>query len=432
MLHSPIHLPVIDQSQAASRPAFSLPVGSNGSHRFHAMIKPSGSACNLNCPYCFYLHKEQLLDQPKQPRMEDDILEEHIRQYIEAQNGQEVVFSWQGGEPTLMGLDFFRKVVALQHRHRKPGQRIENDLQTNGLLLDDQWVAFLHEHKFLVGLSIDGPQSLHDMYRVTKGGQPTFERVMATARRLTRRGVAFNALCVVNRHNARQPLAVYRFLRSVGAELIQFTPCVEPVDFKRKAPAKRDASLAPVIGSRAAKPGHEESVVTEWSVDPDDWGNFLCSVWNEWFRNDIGRVYVNLFESTVSQACGLHSHMCTHAEICGKAVAIEHNGDVYSCDHFVYPEYRLGNIHQTHEGDLAYSDAQKAFGYAKRDTLPGDCRQCPHLKFCWGECPKNRLIKTAAGEPGLNYLCSGWKLFYSHIRRDLQHIVEQLGMTPMA
>jgi len=425
-----IHLPVLGETRNASRPSFALPAAARtNSHVFHAMVKPSGAACNMDCPYCFYLHKTDLLGQSRQPRMDAQILEEHIRQYIEGQNGEEVVFSWQGGEPTLMGLPFFKTVVELQQRYRKPNQRIENDLQTNGLLIDDEWADFLRDHKFLVGLSIDGPRELHDKYRFTKGGQPTFDRVMAAAQRLASRGVSFNVLCVVNRDIALQPLAVYRFLRQLGG-IIQFTPCVEPRDFSAAAPARRDPASAPVVGTSAARPGTPDSIVTDWSVDPDDWGNFLCQVWDEWYRNDIGRVFINLFESTVAQASGLPAQMCTHAEFCGKGLAIEHNGDVYSCDHFVYPEYRLGNINETHEAQLAYSDAQKAFGFAKRDTLPTDCRQCPHLKYCWGECPKNRIIKTASGEPGLNYLCTGWKKFYSHINRDVMDIVRQLGPLP--
>lgn len=429
-----IPLPILGATHTASRPSFALPQNApKNTYRFHAMVKPSGAACNMDCPYCFYLHKQELLGQGRQSRMADEVLEEHVRQYIEGQNGEEVVFSWQGGEPTLMGLPFFHKVVALQQRYRKPHQRIENDLQTNGLLLDDAWADFLAQHHFLVGLSIDGPRDLHDKYRYTKGGQPTFDRVIAAASRLASRGVPFNVLSVVNRDIARHPLDVYRFLRGLGAGMIQLTPCIEPRDFALQAPARRDPAQAPRINTSAARPGTPDSIVTDWSVDPDDWGTFLCKVWDEWFRHDIGRVFINLFESTVAQACNMPAHMCTHAEFCGKGLAVEHNGDVYSCDHFVYPEYRLGNILTDHEAGMAYSDAQKAFGFAKRDTLPSDCRRCPHLKYCWGECPKNRIISTAAGEPGLNYLCAGWKRFYSHIQRDLQHILHKIGpLSPLA
>jgi uncharacterized protein len=358
--------------------------------------------------------------------MPDETLEEHIRQYIEGQNGEEVVFSWQGGEPTLMGLAFYRKVVELQAKHRKPFQRICNDLQTNGILLDENWAAFLKKHDFVVGLSIDGPRDLHDRYRFTKGGQPTFDRTCDAAKLLKEHGVTFNVLCVVNRENARRPLDVYRFLRGLGASRIQFTPCVESRNFKSAAPAKEDAAALPILGSPRARPGHPESIVTDWSVDPDDWGAFLCKVWDEWFRKDIGRVFINLFENTIAQSSGLPAQMCTHAEFCGKAMAVEHNGDVYSCDHFVYDDYRLGNIHDTHQAQMAYSDRQKAFGFAKRDTLPEYCNGCQHLKLCWGECPKNRLIRTPTGDAGLNYLCAGWKTFYAHIQEDMKEIVHTL------
>lgn len=408
-------------------PTFNLPQTAVGSHCFHAMVKPVGAACNLNCQYCYYLHKSDLLHQPRLPRMDDATLEQHIRQYIEAQNGEEVIFSWQGGEPTLLGLDFFRRVVELQDRYRKPFQRIENDLQTNGTLIDEQWAAFMGEHRFMVGLSVDGPADLHDRYRVSRGGQGTHDRVMAAANLLKTHDVVFSTLCVVNRFNSRKARAVYRFLsREVGGRMIQFIPCIEPRDFRNAAPAHWDPSELPVVGTRRAAPAAADSIVTEWSVDPVDWGNFLCDVWDTWFKNDYGRVYIDLFETAVAQRLGLPAQKCTTAEFCGKAMAIEHNGDAYCCDHFVYPEFRMGNIHTTHWGDMAYSERQQMFGYAKREELPRYCRECPHLPLCWGECPKNRFLRTPQGETGLNYLCPGLRRFYGHIRRDLDEIIRRI------
>lgn len=403
----------------------SLPAGDF--YRFHTMIKPSGAQCNLDCTYCFYLHKEDLLQQTKAPRMSESLLEAHIRQYIAAQTGDEVIFTWQGGEPTLMGLDFFRRVVALQKKYQKPGQRIENDLQTNGILLDDAWCAFLKEHDFLVGLSIDGPRELHDAYRTNKSGGSTFDRVMAAVHLLHQHGITFNALCVVNRLNARKPIDVYRFLKTeVRPRIIQFLPAIETKDFHQVAPGFWDESLLPTLGDERARPGGQDSVVTDWSVDPDDWGYFLSRVWGEWFSRDFGRVFVDQFENVISLVIGQGPQKCVNAEFCGKALALEHNGDVYSCDHFVYPEYRLGNILKTHEGDLAFSEQQKKFGFDKRDKLPDYCRQCSYLTLCWGECPKNRFLKTPEGQVGLNYLCSGLKQFYATVLASRSELLKKL------
>lgn len=396
-------------------------------HRFHAMVKPIGALCNLDCTYCYYLNKEGLLHQPRLPRMSDGCLEQHIRQYIEAQTADEVVFSWQGGEPTLLGLEFFQRVVELQARHKKAGQRIENDLQTNGTLLNDDWAVFLKQHRFLVGLSCDGPERLHDRYRVTKGGQPTHAKVLATARLLRRHGVPFAALCVVNRENAKYPLDVYRFLtRELGAQRVQLIACIEPRDFHAVAPQHWDPASLPTVGTPQARPGGPDSVVTDWSVDPDDWGRFLNKVWDDWYNRDYGKVHVDLFETAVAQSLGLPSQRCITAEFCGKGMAVEHNGDVFACDHYVYPEYRMGNIQDTHWGAMAYADPQQRFGFAKRDTLPQYCRQCQHLTLCWGECPKNRLLRTLDGEAGLNYLCPGLKAFFAHIQRDMPVILRRV------
>jgi uncharacterized protein len=415
-----------------SAPELKLPTLPSGRHyRFHAMVKPSGAECNIDCDYCFYLHKTELLEQPARARMDEQTLEQHIRQYVEGQTGEQVVFSWQGGEPTLMGLDFFSKVVALQKKYAKPTQRIENDLQTNGIALDDAWIRFLKNNKFHVGLSVDGPRDLHDTYRKTRNGKSTFDYVVAAARKLKQAEVPFAALCVVNRANAKYPREVYRFLADeIGTWRIQFNPAVEPIVFKQSAPGKLDRSDAPLQDSARAKPGHPLSIVSDWSVDPDDYGTFLAGVWDEWLATDFGRIHVNLFETAIAQAAGMPAQTCTQAEFCGKGLAVEHNGEVFSCDHFVYPEYRIGNIHDTHLGDLAFSPAQKVFGMDKRDTLPNQCLTCDYLKLCWGECPKNRLIKTRDGEPGLNYLCSGLFHFYQHIGPDVIRILRQLGHLP--
>jgi uncharacterized protein len=406
-----------------------LPVGRH--YRFHAMNKPSGAECNIDCDYCFYLHKTDLLEHKPHARMDEPTLEQHIRQYIESQTGDQVVFSWQGGEPTLMGLPFYQQVIALQKKYAKPGQRIENDLQTNGIALDDEWVDFLKENNFHVGLSIDGPQALHDRYRKTRNGKPTFDFVMRAARKLVEAEVSFAALCVVNRENAKHPKEVYRFLADeVGTWRVQFNPAVEPRTFKESAPGKMNFSMAPLQDSARAKPGHPLSIVTDWSVDPDDYGNFLTGVWDEWLATDFGRVHVNLFETAIAQAAGMPAQTCTQAEFCGKGLAVEHDGEVYSCDHFVYPAYRLGNIAETHLGDMAFSAVQEKFGMDKRDTLPSQCRRCDYLQLCWGECPKNRLIKSRDGEPGMNYLCSGLYHFYEHIGPDVVRILRHLGKLP--
>ena len=390
-------------------------LGDRASRRFHVMAKPAGSACNLDCSYCFYLSKQSLPGGPGGGHMSDEVLERFIRDYIASVTADEVVFSWQGGEPTLMGLGFFEKVVALQARHARPGQRIENDLQTNGTLLDDDWARFLKQHRFLVGLSIDGPREIHDHCRITKHAEPTFDQVFAAAKMLQKHGVRFNTLTCVHRYNASRPLDVYRFLRrEIGSTCIQFIPIVEPRDFETVAPQRWDPARLPVVGSPEAHPDHPNSIVTPWSVDPDEYGYFLSKVWDEWQARDVGKVLVNLCETLVAQHMGLPSQVCVHSDVCGKGVALEHNGDVYSCDHYVYPEYRLGNIRQQSLGDMVFSPRQVKFGYAKSETLPAYCRQCEFLSVCWGECPKNRLLRTPDGEPGLNFLCSGLKRFFSH------------------
>lgn len=395
---------------------------------YHVMVKPVGAICNLDCTYCYYLHKEHLLGSPSRFQISDDILELHIKQYIEGQDRDEIVFTWQGGEPTLLGLDFFEKVVALEKKYKKPNQRIENDLQTNGLLLNEEWAAFLKQNGFLVGLSIDGPRELHDHYRMTKDGRPTFDKVFAAAKLLHLHRIPFNALCVINRINAKKPLDVYRFLKNeVVSREIQFIPCVEPKDFKNTAPHYWDAANLPAQDSPAANPGHPESVVTDWSVDPNEWGQFLCKVWDEWYRRDIGKVFVNQFENAVAVWMGKDSQMCVYHEFCGKGMALEHDGNVYSCDHFVYPEFKLGNIRNTSSSRMAFSERQREFGFNKFHSLPQQCRSCEYLFACNGECPKNRFIRTRDGEPGLNYLCTGLQKFWRHIDRDVQEICRNIA-----
>jgi uncharacterized protein len=326
----PIKIVASPRSTRPEEPTVALqPLPPGMKHRFHAMVKPVGALCNLDCTYCYYLHKDDLLGQPRQPRMADEMLERHIRQYIEAQTGDDVVFSWQGGEPTILGLAFFQKVAELQAHYRKPGPRIQNDLQTNGTLLDDEWASFLKQQRFLVGLSCDGPQRLHDLYRTTKGGTPTHEKVVAAARMLKKHGVPFNALCVVNRENAKFPLDVYRHLtRELGAKRVQLIACVEPKVFRDVAPQRWDPAQLPVVGTPQAKPGAPDSVVTDWSVDADDWGAFLCKVWDDWHARDVGKVHVDLFETAIAQSLGMPSQRCITAEFCGKAMAVEHDGDV--------------------------------------------------------------------------------------------------------
>ena len=417
---------MMDSAITVTKPVFrGKPV-----RRVHVMVKPTGAVCNLDCTYCYYLSKQELLGKPESWCISDDLLEQFIRQYYESQNYKEVVFSWQGGEPTLLGLEFFQKVVELEKKYCPPHVRCENDLQTNGTLLDDQWCEFLYENNFLVGLSIDGPKQLHDAYRKDKVGQGSFDRVFNAAKLLRKHKVNFATLCCVNRATAHYPLEVYRFLRDqVGAKRIQFIPIVEPVNFRQVAPQCWDERLMPESGSPRAKPGGNGSVVTEWSVDPDDWGDFLCRVFDEWYRKDVGRIFVHYFDAAVEAWMGHVSPLCTHSPLCGKGLALERDGSVYACDHYVYPEYRVGNIRETALGEMAFSGKQEHFGRAKEGRLPALCRRCSYLFACFGECPKNRFIRTPEGEPGLNYLCSGWKKFYAHIDDPVQRIVQSLGYT---
>lgn len=394
-------------------PPLRTPQIAGQTYRYHSMIKPSGAQCNLDCSYCFYLHKQDMLHQPKTPRMPESMLELHIKQYIEAQSCDEIIFTWQGGEPTLMGLAFFQRVVELQNKYAKPQQRIGNDLQTNGILLNDDWCIFLKKHNFLVGLSIDGPAEFHDKHRYSKGGKSTHAKVMQAVARLHQYQIPFHALCVVNRDNSKKPIDVYRFLRDqVRPRMIQFIPGMESNQFQQTAPGGWNLDNLPILGSSATQPGTPDSVVTDWSIAADDWGYFLSRVWNEWIQKDYGQVFIDQFENLISMMFGYGAQKCVSGQICGKSLALEHNGDFFSCDHFVYPEYKLGNIQETHQADLVFSEKQQQFAFAKYKTLPAYCQRCPYLQYCWGDCPKDRFLKTPDGEAGLHYLCSGLKKFF--------------------
>ena len=363
--------------------------------RFHVLAKPSGATCNLACDYCFFLEKEKLYPGSRF-RMTDSVLETYIRQLIDGHRTDEVTVAWQGGEPTLMGLEFYRRAIALQEKYRRPGMTFENTMQINGTLLTDEWCAFFKQNDYLIGLSLDGPRAMHDAHRVDKGGRPTFDKVMRGLRLLQKHGVEYNVLATVNSANAAHPLEVYRFLRDEAkTSWMQFIPVVQ-----------RDN--------------------LEQSVTAERFGKFLIAIFDEWVRRDVGSVFVQTFEASARSWLGMPSSMCVFDETCGNGVALEHNGDVYSCDHFVEPKYLLGNIARNTMGDLLGSRFQQAFGAAKRDTLPQLCRDCDVRFACHGECPKNRFISTPAGEPGLNYLCEGYKAFFHHIDRPMRIIANLL------
>jgi uncharacterized protein len=380
----------------------------NAPSYFHVLGKPSGATCNLDCTYCFFLSKEKLYPNSRF-RMTDELLEAYIRQMIESQRGPEVTIAWQGGEPTLMGLDFYKRSIEYEQKYARPGTTIQHTMQTNGILLNDAWCEFFREHDFLIGLSLDGPQEMHDTYRVDKGGAATFHKVMRAARLLRKHKVKFNILTTVNAANADHPLEVYRFLRDeVGTQFIQFIPIVERINEQGE------------IGFQ------EGNQVSERSVKPEQWGTFLTTIFDEWVRRDVGTVFVQMFDAALASWVGAPPALCIFSETCGNALALEHNGDLYSCDHFVEPKYLLGNITQRHMIELVSSDQQRQFGLNKRDTLPRYCRECEVRFACHGECPKNRFIETPDGEPGLNYLCAGYKAFFNHINRPMRIMVELL------
>ena len=374
---------------------------------FHLLAKPTGAVCNLGCKYCFFLSKKNLYPLSSF-RMSDELLETYTRQYIEAQQIAQATFAWQGGEPTLMGLDFFKRSIQYQQKYRRPKMIIQNTMQTNGTLLDDDWCEFFAKNNFLIGLSLDGPRELHDAYRVDKTGKPTFDRVMRAARLLRDHKVDYNILATVHAANADHPLEVYRFLRDkVKASFIQFIPIVE-----------RDNDT-----------GYQEGdTVTDRSVKADQYGRFLISIFDEWVKKDVGKTYVQIFDVALAAWAGAHPGICAFSETCGTAMAMEHNGDMYSCDHFVEPKYLLGNINEKHMAQLAASRKQRKFGRDKLDSLPEYCRKCEVRFACNGECPKNRFIQTPDGEPGLNYLCAGYREFFRHIDGPMRFMAHELRM----
>lgn len=372
---------------------------------FHVMAKPTGAQCNMECDYCFFLKKDRLYPDSNF-RMSDETMETYIRQTIEGHRVPEVTIAWQGGEPTLMGLDFFRRAVEVEKKYTKPGMKIENSFQTNGVLIDEEWCKFFRENNFLIGLSLDGPRHLHDSYRHDKGGKSVFDKVVRALRLMQKHDVEFNILCTINAKNSQHPLEVYRFFREeMGARYIQFIPIVE----------------------RDNETGNQEGTqVTDRTVDPEQYGRFLIEIFDEWVHRDVGTMFVLFFDGVLASYVRGHSTLCILTPTCGEGVALEHNGDLYSCDHFVEPHYLLGNIRQTSLPELVASDAQQSFGRDKSNTLPKYCRECTYLFTCHGECPKNRVLTTPDGEPGLNWLCAGLKAFFEHVNRPMQIMADLL------
>jgi serine-type anaerobic sulfatase-maturating enzyme len=391
---------------------------------FHILAKPTGAVCNLDCKYCFFLSKEKLYPGSRF-RMANDLLETYLRQLLESHRVPEVEVAWQGGEPTLRGLDFFRRSVEIVARLKRPGQKVQYTIQTNGTLLDDDWCTFFKEHGFLVGLSIDGPREMHDAYRVDKRGKGTFDKVVRAWKLLRRHQVEVNLLCTVHAANQDHPLEVYRFFRDdLGAEFLQFIPIVERVS---------ESMLAVADEGWRERPGRERPLytvagdqVTGRSVQAEQFGKFLMAIFDEWVHRDVGKVFVQHFDSALANWLGIPGAVCIFAPTCGGALALEHNGDLYSCDHFVEPAYKLGNIKKTHLIELIATPPQVKFGLIKRDTLPRYCLDCDVRFACHGECPKNRFINTPEGEPGLNYLCAAYQAFFHHINRPMKIMADLL------
>ncbi|HYA87182.1 MAG TPA: anaerobic sulfatase maturase [Nitrospirota bacterium] len=386
----------------------------NISEGIHIVAKPVGPMCNLNCEYCFYLEKQALFGRKRKYRMSDDILRAFIVNYATAQPTPVVEFVWQGGEPTLLGIDFFKKVIAMQgpFSHQK---MITNSLQTNGTLLTDEWCDFLKKHNFMVGISIDGPKAIHDRYRRDPQGSGTFDRVMQGLELLQKHKIEYNVLACVARDTATQPLDVYRFLRDQGVEFIQFTPIVE----------RRPDARCSQLGLRLAGPATldkqtQQTEVTPWTVVPEEYGDFLIAIYEEWVHHDVGKVFVMNFEWALNAWIGNPSPVCIHAEQCGRSVVVEHNGDVYACDHCVYPQYKLGNISADNLFQMVEKSVRSGFGITKETALPRWCRECEVLAACRGGCPKHRFARTYYDEPGLHYLCAGYKKFFLHIRKYLR------------
>jgi len=363
---------------------------------FQVMAKPIGAICNLDCSYCYYLKKEFLYPEDSAFRMSDEVLERYIVQQIEAAPGPMVNFAWHGGEPTAPGLDYFKNIVALQKKHKPDGKKLTNGIQTNGTLLDEEWCHFFAGERFSVGLSIDGPRELHDAYRVDKGQKPTHKQVLRAFRMLNEHRVHCDVLCVLHDRNVRHPTQVYRFFKDLGVEFLQFLPLVE----------------------------RENGGVSSRTVPAAAFGAFLCAVFDEWVRNDVGKIAIQIFDEAARPQAGLEHSLCIFRETCGDVPVVEHNGDFFSCDHFVEPAYRVGNIGEKHLGELVESPAQRAFGEAKKGLLPRYCRECEVRAMCNGGCPKDRFIRTPDGEDGLNYLCEGYKRFFIHSRPYLKKMVE--------
>ena len=381
-------------------------------HPMYIMVKPVGSACNLRCDYCYYLEKQHLYANEGRQMLSDELLERFIREYIESQTTPEVLFTWHGGEPLVRPLAFYEKVVRLQQRYAR-GRRIANSLQTNGTLINDDWAQFFHDQGWLIGVSLDGPEAYHDAFRRTRGGGPSFRNVIRGIDILNRHAVEWNALAVANRLNGDHPLSFYRFFKNIGCRYIQVTPVVE-----RLAHHDDGRQLASLV---------DEGQLAPFSIRPKQWGNFLCTIFDEWVRHDVSMFFINIFDATLANWVGVAPGLCTMAKHCGHAGVMEHNGDVYSCDHFVFPEYKLGNIHEQSLVEMMYSERQRRFGRAKADSLPTQCRECQWLNACHGECPRNRFIRTANGEPGLNYLCEGYRQYFSHVAPYMDVMKRLLG-----
>ncbi len=395
-MSSPSHLPASFPAQRKTAP-------------FHLMAKPVGPRCNMACRYCFYTEKEALFPARGDFRMSDRVLEAYIRGIAESQDTTELTYAWQGGEPTLAGIGFFRRAVELQRRYAG-GRPVQNALQTNGLALDDEWCEFLARHRFLVGLSLDGPADLQNEYRVDSAGRPQFDRVLRALNTLRKYGVPFNILTVVHRANAARPLEVYRYLRDAGARHLQFIPAVERSPDGAARALGLQLAPPPDLSAEAAAPAR----VLPWCPAPEAFGDFLVAIFDEWIRRDVGRVFVQTFEVALGQWMGLPAGVCQSAPTCGRALALEHNGDVYACDHYVYPAFRLGNVLESPLADLVDAAAQTRFGDAKRDRLPAVCRACPWLRMCGGDCPKHRILPAGPGEPPVSYLCEGYRRFFEH------------------
>lgn len=368
----------------------------------YVMLKPAGSLCNLRCKYCYYLEKNALYTEQKNHVISDEMLDKFIREYIEAQTSPDVLFCWHGGETLMRPISFYRRAIELQRKYAR-GRRIDNTIQTNATMLTDEWCEFFRENNFLVGVSIDGPQEFHDEYRRTATGKPTFHKVMQGIRLLNKHNVDWNALAVVNDFNADYPLEFYNFFKEIGCHYIQFTPIVE-----RRIERNDGLSLAPGM--------EEGGELVDFSVTPEQWGKFLCTIFDEWVRHDVGTYFIQIFDATLANWAGVQPGLCSLAKECGHAGVMEFNGDVYSCDHFVYPEHLLGNINEKTITEMMYGEKQREFAKLKHELLPQQCRECPVEFACHGECPKNRFTRDKYGNPGLNYLCKGYRLFFEHVK----------------